>query len=197
MKNLTFTINFLIICFLTFSDNLYAHPTPPYDKEQPVSFEMFLPENMAVEDVASFELVEAGEVSNIYRIRTKDGKTYYEVLSMVTLQLLPQIAKAACTVTCYGLVANPSICNLCNYVSLAGSAIIMLNKKGFTQKTENFWRAAIKGSKGFGQLFTRTLSSAREGQTAFKVSRQKTGYPWQSPEVIHYPDDSGYFGGNK
>lgn len=192
MKNFSITSCFVLLCCFISLSSIYADNTPLEEELEcaPLSFEMFLPEGLSAEDVVSFELIEMGAASNIYEIHTVDGGKFYEVLSTVTLRVLPLAAKTACV----GITKNYG---LCNYVYKAGAAIINIFEDDLSPKVEEFWAAKISGAKGYASLFTKTRRAARKGQVAFEESRTETGYPWQAANLVTYSNWSERLGSGK
>ena len=188
MKNLK---SILVICILSFfASSVFAfidNTSPDEIECAPLSFEMFLPDNIAAEDVVSFEAIEMRATSSIYQIELADGSIFYEVLSSVTLEALPYVAKTACI----GVSRSP---RACDYVYRAGAALIVLFENELHSRVKSFWAAKISGNKGLASLFTSTLNEAREGQIAFENSRNETDYPWQSVDIIDYSDRNKRFG---
>ena len=167
----------------------FMNTTPPDEVEEcsPLSFEMFLPEGITVEDVVSFKVVEMGAISNIYQIQMVDGSIFYEVLSSVTLEVLPYAAKTACI----GVTKSPKACD---YVYKAGATLIILFDKQIHERVKTFWSAKISGDRGLASLFTENIAEAREGQAAFEDSRNTTGYPWQTVDIVDYQNRNRVFG---
>lgn len=195
MKNFTITSLFVLICCFMSLSSVYADTMPPEELEcAPLSFEMFLPEGLNAEDVVSFELVEAGAASSIYRVQTVDGTSLYQVISYAALRLLPKVAKHVCLKT----ITNTS---LCGYVHQAGAAIIDLFQDEITTYVEesakkiiNPWRVRLSGSNGLAIIDAYSIEEAKQGKSAFKTSRDLTKYPWDSPYVRSFNNASERFG---
>lgn len=165
----------LSLSFFISTPPSFAAGTPP-DEAAPLSFEHFLPPSICAEDVVSYTLVEAGSASNIYAVKTADGKTVYHVVASVTLELLPTVVEYACI----AIIKHPLVCKS---VYLAGEALVVIFEDDIMQKVDNFWASRIFEGVGYSSLFTTSVEEAQDGQLAFEASADKTEFPWTAPII--------------
>lgn len=182
MKN-TFIFLFLLTSFFTPNT---ASSITLYDDVS--SVDAFLPMDIAINEVATFELIEADQVSSIYKITTFGGKTIYQTVSMAALGYLPKVAE----LVCLAVFKNPTVCTSVYY---AGEAIITIFNDDISKHVEGWWgKARISGNEGIASVTTSSLVEAQEAQKAFIVSREKTNFPWQKPVVRKFSNLSKRMG---
>jgi hypothetical protein len=175
MKNIKTLLVMLCSCLILsglLASAPYANPT----EVGTVTLASILPEDLSPSDIVSYELVERGDACTIYKIETKDGRVFYQVVAMVALNALPQIAKYACLAT----IKNKMVCE---WVKLAAQSIIDLFGSTVVEQVDKFFSTKIEGNQGQSSIYAVDMDEAKEGKMAYEASKAQTNFPWQ-PAVI-------------
>ncbi len=182
---------FFSFTFLSFINSpILSENTTDTPRVLSMSYVQLLPSHIKAEDVISYELVKVGQASSIYEIKTKDGESTFQVLSIALLESLPSIAKYACLAS----IKNQKICG---YVQKVGAALINIFKNDLSQAIEKKWNVRTMGDEGYASIYSDNYEDAEEGQDAFKESKKQTGFPWSAAVIRPYNNAAKRYGSGK
>jgi Sel1 repeat len=181
-KNKNIVLTILCICLILSGLPVSAHYPNPKEVGT-ITLSSILPQNISPYEVASCELVEMGDACTIYKIETKDGRVFYQVVAMVALNALPKGVKYACLAA----IKNQLVCE---WVKLAAESIIDLFASSIVEQVDKFFTTRIEGNQGQSSIYAVNMDEAKEGKMAYEASKAQANFPWQ-PAVIREYEDMG------